>query len=142
MSKTTSTKTSARPPRESRPPRSPRQPRSPRSPRSSRSPRTGRAVMVAFAILVTTIMVGCASFSTAQVEERFDPDTGRRTGIISTKVGANTLFDSKSALANFRASQSEKTQSANVGSLSQEANSTNAVLMLQAMAQLISALPK
>jgi hypothetical protein len=40
---------------------------------------------------------------------------------------ATTLFESKSALANFKATQTDKTQSASVGSLEQQASVSNSL---------------
>jgi len=76
-------------------------------------------------VLVATIgLCGCARFSTVQIDERYDEKTSEKT-TITTKVTATTLFDSSSALATFKASQTEKTQGASVGSLTQQSSSTN-----------------
>ncbi len=61
---------------------------------------------------------------------------------MTTTARAVTFFDSKSELSKFKALQTDKTQSAAVGSLSQEASGTNAVALLKAMAELAAALPK
>jgi len=76
-------------------------------------------------------MAGCARFKTTQIDERKAPD-GQVTKI-STTVAASTLFTSRSQLANFRASQTERQQGASVGSLSQESSGTNAVRALEAL---------
>jgi len=85
-----------------------------------------------------TLLTSCASFTTEQTQT-----TGTNgVKVVTTKVKAKTLFDSTSELSKFRASQTEKTQSATVGSLSQEASSTNAVDLINAFARLANALPK
>ncbi len=83
-------------------------------------------------------LAGCASFKTIQTEA-VSKDGVKLT---TTRVTARTLFDAKSDLAKFKAFQSDKTQSATVGALGQEASGTNAVAMLEAMARLAAALPK
>lgn len=70
---------------------------------------------------------GCASFTTTQTDVSSYDNEGRTTRTITTKATATTLFESKSALANFKASQTDKTQAASVGSLNQESNATNTV---------------
>jgi hypothetical protein len=76
-------------------------------------------------------LVGCARFKTTQIDERRNPD-GESTKI-ETHVSASTLFTSRSQLANFKASQTEKSQGASVGSLTQESSGTNAVRALEAL---------
>lgn len=68
------------------------------------------------------LFTGCAHFTTKQTDER-----NGETTTITTKVTGWTFFDSKSQLANFKASQTEKTQGASVGSLTQESSGSNAV---------------
>jgi len=94
-----------------------------------------------YAIILSVLtLVGCARFHTTQVDSSYDK--GQLVRTITTSAGSTTFFDSQSALASFKASQSDKTQSASVGSLNQETSSTNSVAMLKAVAELISALPK
>ncbi len=81
-----------------------------------------------FIILPLVALVGCARFSTKQTEERYD--NGQKTGEITTRVSATTFFEAKSALANFKASQTAATQSASVGALNQEASATNLTALL------------
>ena len=81
-------------------------------------------------------LCGCARFTTTQEELRYD-DKGKIAGRITTRAGSFTFFDSKSALANFRATQSEKTQSAQVGSLNQQAYGTNAVAVLEGVEKIL-----
>ena len=83
------------------------------------------------AFIAALAMAGCARFKTTQIDERKAPD-GQITKI-STTVAASTLFTSRSQLANFKASQTERQQGASVGSLSQESSGTNAVRALEAL---------
>jgi len=73
---------------------------------------------------------GCASFTTTQTDERINEKTGEKTKV-TTKAKATTFFDSKSSLGNFKANQTEKTQGASVGTISQESNASNAVQTLR-----------
>lgn len=82
-------------------------------------------------LICALALVGCARFKTLQVDERKAPN-GESTKI-STTVAASTLFTSRSQLANFKASQTEKSQGASVGSLTQESSGTNAVRALEAL---------
>lgn len=88
------------------------------------------------AIICALALAGCARFKTTQIDERKAPD-GQVTKV-STIVSASTLFTSKSQLANFKASQTEKQQGASVGSLSQESSGTNAVRALEALDSILS----
>lgn len=65
---------------------------------------------------------GCARFSTTQIDER---SNGKETTKITTRAAAWTCFSARSALANFKAAQTEKTQGASVGALTQETTTTN-----------------
>lgn len=84
---------------------------------------------------------GCARFGTVQKDLRYDPDTGKLVGEITTKAASYTLFSSRSSLANWKATQSEKSQGAEVGGLSQQGG-TNAVAVLEKIAEIVKALPK
>lgn len=88
--------------------------------------------------LIAIDLCGCASFRTVQTERRFS-DTGKLENEIVTRASSRTFFDSKSSLANFSATQSEKTQSAKVGSLNQEATGANAVGLIQAIEGVVRA---
>jgi hypothetical protein len=68
-------------------------------------------------------LAGCSTFVTTQTDLSTNPDGTQRT--ITTKAKATTFWDSGSALANFKASQTDKTQSATVGSLNQFSTATN-----------------
>lgn len=84
-------------------------------------------------------LVGCARFTTNQTDASYE--NGQIVRQVTTKAQAVTVFEAKSALANFKASQTDKTQSASVGSLSQEsAGATNAAAMAgQFLGELIKA---
>lgn len=80
-------------------------------------------------------LVGCARFSTKQTDQSYD-DTGKPQRAITTKVTATTFWASSSQLANFKASQTDKTQGANVGSLNQSADAgTNVANLAEAIAR-------
>lgn len=90
--------------------------------------------------LLLILLCGCSSFKTVQEDVNYEQGQPLRS--ITTKTTARTFFDSKSELSKFKASQTDKTQTTSVGSLSQESNGTNAVTMLEALAKIVSALPK
>jgi len=87
-------------------------------------------------LIACAALCGCAHFTTKQEEVRNDATT-----TITTKVSAYTLFSSKSELAKFKATQSNASQSAEVGSLNQQGG-TNAVAVLEKIAEIVKALPK
>lgn len=71
------------------------------------------------------MVVGCARFQTTQTDTSYEKGVPLRT--ITTKATATTFFEAKSALASFKATQTDKTQSASVGALNQESGgATNA----------------
>lgn len=83
-----------------------------------------KAKVIITAFIVASLC-GCARFVTTQTDTRNGTNTA-----ITTRVKATTFFDSKSALTAFKASQTEKSQSATVGSLNQETSGSNAVNMV------------
>lgn len=84
------------------------------------------------AVCAVLLLAGCASFSTTQKDISYEQ--GQKVREITTTAKARTLIESKSALAQFQATQTDKTQSAKVGSLSQEsAVSTNMVGAVEAI---------
>lgn len=99
---------------------------------SAASVERGAASLVAlgFAFITASVVTGCASFKTVQIDER-NEQTGE--GRIETRVAARTLFTSKSTLTQFKASQTEKSQGAEVGGLTQQSSGTNAVKALEAL---------
>lgn len=87
-------------------------------------------------ITITALcLTGCAQFTTTQTDVSYEKGQPLRT--ITTKASATTVFESKSALANFKASQTDKTQSATVGSLNQESGGTNTAATVQAVTELL-----
>lgn len=89
-------------------------------------------------LLVVVLIAGCARFTTTQKDIRYD-DAGEVAGMIVTRATCTTFMNSRSALANFKATQTEKTQSASVGSLAQESTATNVVSALNALARIAEA---
>jgi len=85
-------------------------------------------------IIVCAAFAGCSTFSTTQIDERLNEQTGEKTKV-TTKAAARTFFDSKSSLAKWTAKQSESTQSAEVGGLSQESSGTNFVNLIEAVSK-------
>lgn len=85
--------------------------------------------------LTACAVSGCASFTTTQIDRR-NEQLG--TTEIETRIAGRTLFTSKSQLANFKAAQTDKSQGASVGSLTQESSGTNAVRALEALDSILS----
>jgi len=84
------------------------------------------------------LCAGCvARFTTKQTDERTTDEWGNPSTTITTKATAWTWGDSKSALANFKATQTEKSQGASVGSLTQESSGTNTASTLRALDDLL-----
>ena len=88
---------------------------------------------------VALLTVGCARFTTTQTDASYS-DEGKPLRTITTKATSSTLWDSKSALASFKATQTDKTQSATVGSLNQESSGTNTAATVRAIADLLNAI--
>ena len=88
--------------------------------------------MKKFLYLIPAILMGCARFSTTQTDTRENTKTGEKTSI-TTHASALTFFDSRSTLANFKAAQTEKSQGASVGTLTQDAAGTNATALVEAV---------
>lgn len=88
-------------------------------------------------LLLLPALTGCARFSTTQQDLRYD--AGQPTTAITTKASAFTLFSARSDLARWKASQTEKSQGAEVGGLSQQGG-TNTAATLNALAELLRVL--
>ena len=84
-------------------------------------------------IACVLLSAGCATYTTTQKD--ISPE---RT--IETTVSVRTFWDSQSALANSKATQTDKSQSASLGSLSQESSSTNLLGELQQVALILKLL--
>lgn len=67
------------------------------------------------------LLCSCANFKTTQKDISTTSKDGVTTRTITTSAGAYTLFTSKSQLTSWKAQQSDKTQGASVGALTQEA---------------------
>ena len=89
-------------------------------------------------IIACLLLVGCARFTTTQRDTSYESDKIVRK--ITTKASAHTFFEAKSQLASWKATQTDKTQGATVGTLSQEATTTNLVNQLTAVLEIIKAL--
>ena len=88
-------------------------------------------------ISVVACLVGCARFGTVQKDIRYE--NGKIAGEITTRASAYTLFSAKSDLARWKATQSEKSEGAEVGGLSQQGG-TNAVAFMEQVARAAEAL--
>jgi hypothetical protein len=97
----------------------------------TRTPRLGLDPwLMLVGVLLLALMTGCASFSTTQTDESENEDGTIRK--ITTRATARTFWQARSDLASFAATQTDKTQSAKVGSLKQESYSTNATRVIEA----------
>lgn len=92
--------------------------------------------------ILTILLSGCASLRTDQTDSTIDPATGKVTNVTRTVVSAYNCFQARTELSRLAVTSSAKAQSSKVGSLSQDANSTNAVNLIEAFAKLAGALPK
>jgi hypothetical protein len=99
------------------------------------------STMPLIALFFCLALSGCARFSTVQTDTSYD-EHDKPTRSVTTRAKASTFFTSRSALANFKASQTDKTQGASVGSLTQESSGTNAVRVIEGLARIAEALPK
>jgi hypothetical protein len=84
-------------------------------------------------VAVLALLAGCARFSTTQTDVSNDNLDGSTTRTITTKASASTFFAAKSALAQWKATQTDKTQGASVGSLTQESGGTNVTQLIEAV---------
>ena len=91
-------------------------------------------------LLLSLLISGCASFSTEQTDKSVDANGMERT--ITTKAKASTFVASKSALANWKASQTDKTQGATVGSLNQDTESKELIAtVIEALVRALAVKP-
>ena len=86
----------------------------------------------AFCIGLFFIGSGCARFATTQTDLSYE--NGQPQRALTTKAAAFTFFSARSQLTNWKASQTDKTQGATVGSLTQESSATNLVDLVGAIA--------
>lgn len=86
------------------------------------------------AIGMAFLVSGCAQFSTLQTDESYDPETGKPIRKISTRASSSTFYESKSSLSKWKALQSDKSQGAEVGGLTQSSDaSSNIVATVRAV---------
>lgn len=78
-----------------------------------------------YSLLICLVLTGCANFSTKQVDRSYEE--GKLVREIITQASATTVIESKSELAKFKATQTDKSQSASVGALNQDTAATNAI---------------
>lgn len=78
-------------------------------------------------------LAGCSSFSTLQTDTRTNETTGETT-TVTTRARSYTFFDSKSSLAKWKAAQTEKSQGAEVGGLTQDSSGTNVAKLVESIA--------
>jgi hypothetical protein len=90
-------------------------------------------IMMLVTLAAAMAFSGCARFQTTQQDLSYDKAGTQRT--ITTKATATTFFAGKTALAKWKASQTDKTQGASVGTLEQQADaSTNLTGVVEAVA--------
>lgn len=87
------------------------------------------ALAVGVCALITS---GCASYTTNQKDISYD-NSGAPIREITTTVKVGTFCDSNSALATSKATNTDKSQSSELGGLAQSSSSSNVVLVLQAI---------
>jgi uncharacterized protein YceK len=81
------------------------------------------------ALLVALALSGCATYTTKQTD--ISPDRS-----ITTEVSVRTFWDSNSKLADSKAVQTDKSQSASLGGLTQSATSTNVTAQIEILLKL------
>jgi len=86
--------------------------------------------------LCILILAGCASSSTTQ--SRTLPDGSHET----THVRIYTLFDAHSEVTKLRTTMTDKSQGMGLGSISENASSTNLVEILRLVGGILQSLPK
>lgn len=76
-------------------------------------------------LILCVVLTGCGHFSTKQIDRSYEK--GQLVREIITQASATTVIESKSELAKFKATQTDKSQSAIVGGFNLETNATNAI---------------
>lgn len=92
----------------------------------------GTTALLILLLLLASALLGCARFSTTQTDISYDSQ-GKPQRSITTRASAHTLFSAKSQLTNWKATQTDKTQGATVGGLSQESTGTNIANIFEAI---------
>ena len=92
-----------------------------------------RLIPFSFFLLPFALLLGCARFATTQTDYSYEQ--GQIVRQVRTKATAHTFFAARSSLANWKASQTDKTQGASVGQLDQQASAidTNTVALVHAV---------
>lgn len=85
--------------------------------------------MTKLLLILPLALVGCSSFTTIQSDSSYEKGSPTPTRTIATRVKVTTFFDSSSQLAQSKALQTDKTQSASLGSLNQTSTSSNIVTL-------------
>lgn len=98
------------------------------------------AAGLALCFLIAVMCTGCASNVSRQRDISYSESTGKPVRVIDTKISARTLVEAKSELANFKASNTDKTQSLSIGRIANEANSTNTTSGLRELVELLKLL--
>lgn len=75
--------------------------------------------------ITAALLTGCATFKTKQTDETTINPDGTEVRKITTEAAAGTFAAGKSALATWKANQTDKSQGASVGGLSQESDASN-----------------
>jgi hypothetical protein len=94
-------------------------------------------ILVVLAAVLAWIVAGCASYRTIQEDTSYD-EAGNPIRKITTTVKVGTFCDSNSALATSKATNTDKSQSSELGGLSQSTSASNIVLVLQAIQGIVS----
>jgi len=84
-------------------------------------------------LTLAALLAGCATYTTRQTD--ISPDRS-----ITTDVTVRTFWDSDSQLANSNATQTDKSQSAKLGTLNQTSTSTNITEQLEILLKLAALL--
>lgn len=84
-------------------------------------------------IALAALLAGCATYTTKQTD--ISPERS-----ITTEVSVRTFWDSDSQLANSAATQTDKSQSAKLGTLNQTSTSTNITEQLEILLKLAALL--
>lgn len=84
---------------------------------------------IIFPALLSLLLIGCATYTTKQSD--VSPERS-----ITTEVTVRTFWDSNSKLADSKAMQTDKSQSASLGGLTQSATSTNVTAQLEILLKL------
>lgn len=71
------------------------------------------------------VSAGCARVTTHQTDITTTHEDGTESREITTKASGTTFLAGKQTLANWKASQTDKTQGASVNGLAQEADASN-----------------